>query len=234
MGALQNVDAATIRGRKVICDATAGLRMSAVGWSRGRLVSMKPIVEWLLVALSLPVWGVAVGVIWLAVKISDPGHPAFFVQWRTGYRGTRFRVFKIRTMVPGAARLEAELRQYNLCSGPQFKMINDPRVTHLGRLLRKLHLDELPQLFNVLTGSLSLVGTRPSSAEPKDHKGWWRARLLGPPGATGLFQIYRTEAHSFDERARLEIAYMRGSSFWLDVKILAKTFVVALIRHKGI
>lgn len=217
-----------------MADATSGLRMPLLGWSWGSLVRVKPVAEWLIVLLTVPVWGAVVALMWLAVKLTAPRHPAFFMQRRTGYRGAQYTVFKIRTMVPDAAALEAALRAQNISAGPQFKMKNDPRVTRIGRVLRKLHLDELPQLINVLRGDMGLIGVRPATARLEDHEAWWKARLHGPPGVTGLFQIHRADVHSFDDRARLDIAYLRRCSFWLDLKILLRTPIVALIQRKGI
>jgi lipopolysaccharide/colanic/teichoic acid biosynthesis glycosyltransferase len=207
--------------------------MPAIAWSRGTLVSLKPVTEWVLTAVTIPIWGTVVALLWLVVKLSAPRHPAFFMQPRSGVRGKRFKVFKIRTMVPNAEQLERQLAAHNLSSGPMFKMTNDPRVTRIGRVLRALHLDELPQLINVLKGEMRLVGARPSAAKLEDHKLWWRARLDKAPGVTGLFQIYRSDVHSFDDRARLDIAYLRKCSFLLDLQILVMTVIVALILRKG-
>jgi len=207
--------------------------MPMLGWSRGSLIRLKPVTEWVLVAATLPIWGTVVAVMWLIVKATAPRHPAFFMQARSGYHGEMFKVFKIRTMVPNAESLQKSLASQNLSSGPMFKMKNDPRVTRVGRVLRRLHLDELPQFINVLRGEMQLVGSRPSTATVEQHKRWWKARLSTTPGVTGLFQIYRADVHSFDDRARLDIAYLRQCTFLLDLKILFMTVIVALVLRKG-
>lgn len=234
MGVILPLEPSTRSGQRLLRDATSGLRMPAMGWSRGSRVRVKPAAEWLLVVVTLPFWAPIVALLWLMVKATAPRHPAFFMQQRTGYRGAQYKVYKIRTMVPNAAELEAALRSQNISAGPQFKMRNDPRVTSIGRVLRKLHLDELPQLINVLRGDMGLIGVRPATARLEDHEAWWRARLHGPPGVTGLFQIHRADVHSFEDRARLDIAYVRRCSPWLDLKILLTTPIVAFILRKGI
>ncbi len=148
--------------------------------------------------------------------------------------GVPFKVLKFRTMVPNAQQLEAALKQQNLSLGPQFKMKNDPRVTRVGRFLRKAHLDELPQLLHILTGEMSLVGPRPCSAKLSEHVGWWRMRLDCPPGLTGPFQIMRSKTHNFDDRVRLEVQYLRQRSMLYDVEMLLRTVWVALVKREGI
>ena len=129
-----------------------------VGWTYGRLLAGKRAFDLTVTLAAMPVWLPFLAVLITVVKISDPRNPALFRQWRTGYRGRRFKVFKIRTMVPNAEQFVKELMAHNEVGGPQFKMRNDPRVTRIGRFLRKTYLDELPQLINVVKGEMNVVG----------------------------------------------------------------------------
>ena len=204
-----------------------------VGWTHGRLIAGKRAFDLTVTIAAMPFWLPVLAVLITAVKISDPRNPAIFRQWRTGYRGRRFQVFKIRTMVPNAEQLVKEMMAQNEVGGPQFKMRNDPRVTRIGRILRKTYLDELPQLFNVLKGDMSLVGPRPAAAGLDDYSDWWKARLMATPGLTGRWQIDRHLCGDFDGRARLDIAYMRRRSMAQDLSLLARTVVFAFIKRSG-
>ena len=205
-----------------------------VGWTHGRLLTGKRAFDLTVTLAAMPVWLPFLAVLVAVVKISDPGNSAIFRQWRTGYHGRRFNVCKIRTMVPNAEQLVKELMAHNEVGGPQFKMRNDPRVTRIGRILRKTCLDELPQLFNVLKGEMSLVGPRPGAACLDDYSDWWKARLMAVPGLTGRWQIDRHLCRDFDGRARLDIAYMRRRSMAQDLSLLARTVVFAFIKRSGI
>ncbi len=135
-------------------------------------------------------------------------------------------------MVPNAETMQASLAAFNLSTGPDFKMKADPRVTRLGRFLRRGHLDELPQLLQVLCGDMSFVGSRPYSFPTEAYQAWWWPRLLCKPGLTGLSQIGRSETYDFEQRVRYDISYLRSCSFTLDCYILWRTLVVA-VRGKG-
>ena len=185
-----------------------------------------------IVVLALPVVIPAVLGCWLAVKLEAPGAPAVFVQRRTGRNGRTFRMFKFRTMVPDAEEKKAELQTLNKLSWPDFKVEDDPRITRLGGWLRKTSLDELPQLINVLRGEMSLVGPRPTSFGVETYLEWQMARLVVPPGLTGLWQIAGRGEMEFDERVRLDLAYIARRSVALDWQILLRT-VGAVIRRKG-
>jgi lipopolysaccharide/colanic/teichoic acid biosynthesis glycosyltransferase len=145
-----------------------------------------------------------------------------------------FVSYKFRTMVPDAHQLRPHFLARNEMSGPVFKLRNDPRVTRLGRFLRKYSLDELPQLYSVLKGDMSLVGPRPPFQEEADrYEFWQRRKLCIKPGITCLWQINgRSEIHSFDEWARLDLDYIQNASLWLDCKILLKT-IPAVFRGRG-
>jgi exopolysaccharide biosynthesis polyprenyl glycosylphosphotransferase len=168
-----------------------------------------------------------------AVKLSSPGS-IFFLQDRIGFNKRRFKICKFRTMVTNAEKLMASLERQNEVSGPVFKMKNDPRVTPLGRWLRRTSLDELPQLFNVLKGDMSLVGPRPLPV--RDYEGfnedWQRRRFSIKPGITCLWQVNGRSAISFEQWMRLDLQYMDDWSLWLDLKILAKT-VPAVLKGAG-
>jgi exopolysaccharide biosynthesis polyprenyl glycosylphosphotransferase len=163
--------------------------------------------------------------IMLAIKFTSPG-PVFFRQQRSGLNGSPFTLFKFRTMVTNAEQFKHELEAMNEMSGPVFKVTNDPRVTPIGKFLRKYSLDELPQLFNVLRSEMSLVGPRPLPVdevkrfEDLAH----RRRLSVKPGLTCLWQISgRNQISDFKEWVRLDLEYIDHWSLWLDVKILART-----------
>ena len=204
-----------------------------IGWTHGRLFAGKRAFDLVLTLAAMPVWLPLLTVLVGAVKISDPRSPAIFRQWRAGHRGQPFRIFKIRTMVPNAEHLVEKLAAQNQAGGPQFKMRNDPRVTRIGRILRKTYLDELPQLINVLKGEMSLVGPRPASAPVDAYFPWWKARLMAVPGMTCSWQITRDIHGDFDERARLDIAYLRRRSIAHDLSLLARTIVAALVKRSG-
>ena len=166
--------------------------------------------------VSLPLWLIAA----VAVKLEDGG-PIFFSQERVGQGGRVFRVHKFRSMVPDAEAVVGALQARE----------GDPRVTRVGRLLRKTSLDELPQLFNVLRGDMSLVGPRPTSFEAATYELGQTERLEVLPGITGLWQISGRSDLEFDERLRLDVVYIERASLWLDLKILLKTVGVVFSRR---
>jgi lipopolysaccharide/colanic/teichoic acid biosynthesis glycosyltransferase len=168
----------------------------------------------------------------LAVRLDSPG-PAFFGQLRTGRNGRRFRMYKFRTMLENAEELKASLAHLNVLPPPDFKIPNDPRITRVGRFLRATSLDELPQLINVVKGDMSLVGPRPTSFAPSTYKVWHTHRLDVPPGLTGLWQVEGRAAMSFDERLRLDVAYIRHASLLYDLRLLART-AGAVVRRSGV
>jgi exopolysaccharide biosynthesis polyprenyl glycosylphosphotransferase len=187
------------------------------------------VISFLLINLLAPLF---LGIAFL-IKLTSPG-PAFFIQERIGLNKRRFRLIKFRTMVPDAERQQAELETFNEAGGPAFKMKNDPRVTPLGRFLRRTSLDELPQLFNVLQGDMSLVGPRPLPV--RDYNGfnrdWHRRRFSVRPGISCLWQISGRSTLTFAKWMQLDMEYIDRCSFFLDLKILALT-LPAIIREKG-
>lgn len=168
----------------------------------------------------------------LAVRLDSPG-PIVFRQWRTGKDGRRFPMFKFRTMVENAEELKAELAHLNVLPPPDFKIPDDPRITRVGRFLRATSLDELPQLFNVVRGEMSLVGPRPTSFSSDTYAVWHGRRLEAVPGITGLWQVAGRNETTFDERLRLDIAYIDHQSLLFDVRILLQT-VFAVFSRSGV
>jgi lipopolysaccharide/colanic/teichoic acid biosynthesis glycosyltransferase len=185
-----------------------------------------------LVVLTLPLWLPLNGIIALIIRISSPGAPVVFRQLRTGKGGRRFDMYKFRTMVHNAEELKAVYAHLNELQSPDFKITNDPRITPVGRFLRKTSLDELPQLFNVLRGEMSLVGPRPTSFGPETYQLWHTERLDVMPGMTGLWQVIGRAHLEFDDRLRLDIAYIERASIWMDINILIRTFL-AVFQQRG-
>jgi lipopolysaccharide/colanic/teichoic acid biosynthesis glycosyltransferase len=168
----------------------------------------------------------------LAVKLSSPG-PMLFVQLRAGRGGRPFRMYKFRTMCADAERRKAELSIHSEQDGPAFKMRNDPRVTRVGRVLRKTSIDELPQLWNVLKGDMSLVGPRPLPCDEAEacHRCWYRRRHDVLPGLTCIWQVRGRSRVSFEEWMRMDAAYIRSLGFLRDLLILLQTIPAVLLRR---
>jgi exopolysaccharide biosynthesis polyprenyl glycosylphosphotransferase len=180
-----------------------------------------------LIILSPLLVGVAI-----AIRVSE-GRPVLFRQTRVGLHGREFGMLKFRTMVPNADHMLDEVLHLNERSGAAFKAKDDPRVTGIGRFLRRTSIDELPQLWNVLTGSMSLVGPRPPlPREVAEYDIWHRRRLSMKPGITGLWQVEARHEPDFDRWVEHDLIYIDGWSLWLDFKILLRT-VPALFAHGG-
>ena len=192
----------------------------------------KRIMDLTLVILSMPFWVPLLALIQLMIRLTSPGAPAMFIQLRTGKGGKRFRMYKLRSMVPDAEALKSRYADLNELQWPDFKITNDPRITKLGRLLRRTSLDELPQLINVLKGEMSLVGPRPTSFGSETYKLWHTQRLDVIPGLTGLWQIMGRAQFEFDERLRLDITYIEKSGLWFDINILFRT-LSAVFQQRG-
>ncbi len=169
-------------------------------------------------------------IIGIIIKLSSPG-PVLFLQKRVSLRGRVFKLYKFRTMVKNAEEKLGDLLIHNEMKGPAFKMSNDPRLTSVGKFLRKFSLDEFPQLWNVFLGQMSLIGPRPAlPAEVKKYQPWQRRRLSMRPGITCLWQAQgRNEISDFDEWMRLDLEYIDNWSLWLDFKIFFKTIPVVMI-----
>ncbi|MGE5250253.1 MAG: sugar transferase [Bacteroidota bacterium] len=192
----------------------------------------KRLFDLFVVIVTLPFWLPVIGLVALAIAITSPGAPVIFVQERTGKGGRRFSMYKFRSMVPNAEELKAQYAHLNELQWPDFKITNDPRITPLGNFLRKTSLDELPQLFNVLLGDMSLVGPRPTSFGAETYKLWHTERLDVLPGMTGLWQIQGRASLEFDDRLRLDIIYIERRCFMLDLLILVHT-VGAVFKQRG-
>jgi len=164
----------------------------------------------------------------IAIRLDTPG-PAIFFQERIGQHGRHFTLYKLRTMVADAEELKASVLDSHTI---HFKTLDDPRITSVGRFLRKTSLDELPQLFNVLRGEMSLVGPRPTSVNLATYEPWHERRLEVPPGVTGLWQVRGRNAMTFDERVELDLEYIDHLSFANDIKLLGMT-VLVVIKGKG-
>ncbi len=192
----------------------------------------KRIMDLFLVLITMPFWLPLNGIIALLIRITSPGEPALFKQLRTGKGGRRFYMYKFRTMVPNAEELKSQYAHLNELQWPDFKITNDPRITPVGKFLRKTSLDEIPQFFNILKGEMSLVGPRPTSFGPETYELWQTSRLDVMPGLTGLWQIMGRAQLEFDDRLRLDIAYIERASLWLDINILLRT-VLAVFESRG-
>jgi exopolysaccharide biosynthesis polyprenyl glycosylphosphotransferase len=173
-----------------------------------------------------------IGISAFLLRFTD-GSPILFRQTRVGLHGRPFTMLKFRTMVTDAEQRLVEIRHLNERSHVAFKASNDPRVTRMGRWLRKTSIDELPQLWNVLMGSMSLVGPRPPlPREVAEYDIWHRRRLSMKPGITGLWQVEARHEPDFDRWVEHDLVYIDGWSLWLDLKILART-LPALLAHGG-
>jgi exopolysaccharide biosynthesis polyprenyl glycosylphosphotransferase len=198
----------------------------------GRKQAMKSLFDKVSAALALIKLAPLFVAIALAIRCTDRG-PAFFRQTRVGRHGRVFTLYKFRTMVVDAEERKARLASRNEAAGALFKIRRDPRVTRIGALLRRWSLDELPQLFNVLRGDMSMVGPRPAlPEETARYGGHMRRRLVVKPGITGLWQVNGRSDLSWDETVRLDVRYVENWSFALDLQILWKTWS-AVVRGSG-
>ena len=193
---------------------------------------LKRVLDLFLLLSSAPITLPLLGLVALLIKLESPGAPVIFTQMRTGKDGYRFRMYKFRTMVPNAEQMKKELMHLNELQWPDFKISDDPRITRVGRILRRTSLDELPQLFNILKGEMSFVGPRPTSFHPDTYKLWHTERLDVVPGLTGLWQVIGRGTMEFDDRVRLDIAYVRRRSLLFDLVILMRT-ATAVLKQEG-
>lgn len=158
---------------------------------------------------------------------SDSKGPIIFAQKRVGLNGREFKMYKFRSMVVNAEELKDKLKENNEMSGPMFKMKDDPRITKIGKFIRKTSIDELPQLINVLKGNMSLVGPRPSlPKEVKEFEPWMIRRLEVKPGLTCYWQVMGRNSIDFEDWMKLDIKYVNERSLWLDIKLIFKTIFV--------
>jgi len=177
---------------------------------------------------TLPLYPLVMAAIWI-----EDGRPFFFAHRRETIGGRVFPCVKFRSMRKDAEKMKALLKARNQADGPQFYIEDDPRLTRVGKFLRKYNLDELPQLFNVLAGHMSLVGPRPSPHSENQYCPAWReARLSVRPGITGLWQVKRTRRRGadFQEWIKYDLEYVEKRSFWLDLVIIWKTFAMVFFK----
>lgn len=196
---------------------------------RGRNLALKRVIDMVFSGLALLVLSPLLAVSALLIRLDSPGS-AIFKQTRVGRGGRHFTVFKFRTMVIGADLAVAELAEHNEASGPLFKMRDDPRRTRVGKWLRKMSIDELPQFWNVLRGDMSIVGPRPAlPSEVEQYQPWHRRRLEAAPGITGLWQVSGRSEVSFDEMVLLDLYYIENWTLFLDLKIMLQTIPTILV-----
>ncbi|RKZ32475.1 hypothetical protein DRQ19_04040 [bacterium] len=198
------------------------------GWQRIAKRTLDVVFTTMALILLLPLFAATA----VAIKVTSPG-PVFFKQVRIGRNGRRFWMWKFRSMYEDAERRLAELLALNEKEGPIFKIRNDPRITPIGRFIRRYSIDELPQLFNVMLGDMSLVGPRPPlPSEVEKYESWQLKRTDTTPGMTGLWQISGRSNTSFADMVRLDISYIENWSIWLDIYILMKT-IPAVLKSEG-
>ncbi len=201
-------------------------------WHRPELLFLKRLIDLVVsgiaIALCTPFWIV----IPILIKKESPG-PVFYIQERVGKNGRLFPMYKFRSMIDGADKMQDQVMYLNEMDGPVFKIRNDPRLTRIGRFLRRTSLDELPQLFNVFNGTMSLVGPRPPIVkEVTQYRPWQRKRLSVTPGVTCLWQVTGRNEVKFDEWMKLDMQYIENWSLALDIKILLRT-IKAVIERRG-
>ena len=199
------------------------------GWQLGIKRAMDCLLSAILLLVFLPLF-ILIGFV---IKLDSPG-PVLFIQKRVGLNKRKFNLLKFRTMVDSAEHFQADLENLNEVSGPVFKINNDPRVTEVGKILRRISLDELPQLINVFKGEMSLVGPRPLPV--RDYNGfiqnWHRRRFSVRPGITCLWQVNGRSNVPFEKWMQMDMQYIDHWSLWLDITILAKT-IPAVIKGSG-
>ncbi|MFA7404300.1 MAG: sugar transferase [Pelobacteraceae bacterium] len=207
------------------------LTFNSISFNNGQLLA-KRFMDFIGAVAGLCVLAVLLPFIALAIKLDSPG-PIFFGQPRVRENGRRFICWKFRTMTVDAEEQKQKLMALNEMNGAMFKVKNDPRVTRVGRFLRKFSLDEFPQFWNVLHGEMSLVGTRPPTPdEVATYENWHRKRISIKPGITGLWQVSgRNTVQNFDDVVRLDLLYIETWTIWLDIRILLKTPLVVLSRQ---
>jgi exopolysaccharide biosynthesis polyprenyl glycosylphosphotransferase len=200
--------------------------LTGADWAIKR--SFDVVVSAFVAVVGLPLWALVA----LAIRLDSRG-PVFYVDRRVGVGEGEFGMLKFRTMVTGAAAQQPELEAANEAEGALFKIRDDPRITRVGRVLRRLSVDELPQVLNVLRGEMSLVGPRPLPLRDFELlQPWHRKRYHVLPGVTGLWQISGRSSLTFDDLVRLDFTYLENWSLWLDISIILRT-IPAVLARKG-
>jgi exopolysaccharide biosynthesis polyprenyl glycosylphosphotransferase len=205
---------------------------------KAETLAVNPRSSYLYLKRFLDIFGSLLGLILLAplfliviigIKVEDPKGPVFFAQNRVGKDGKEFKMYKFRSMVTNAEEMLDSLMHRNETTGAMFKMKEDPRVTKIGKFIRKTSIDELPQLLNVLKGEMSLVGPRPAlPREVKEYSTYHKQRLMVTPGCTGLWQVSGRSNIGFEQMIELDLKYISKRSIWLDIKLILKTFFVLI------
>jgi lipopolysaccharide/colanic/teichoic acid biosynthesis glycosyltransferase len=193
----------------------------------------KRIMDLLIIFLSAPFWIPVLAVIALLIFVTSPGAPVIYTNKRAGRGGRLFLFYKFRTMVPNAEALKEKYMHLNELEWPDFKITNDPRVLPVGRILRKTSLDELPQIFNIIKGDMSLVGPRPTDFGPDTYNLWQTERLDILPGVTGLWQVTARGSVNMDQRTRMDIAYIERACISLDLYLIFLT-VWTIFKPRGV
>lgn len=189
-------------------------------------ISVKRITDIIVSLLGLIILSPLLILVSILIKIDSKG-PIFFSQERVGINGKKFSMYKFRSMVVNAEEIKEKLKAQNEMSGPMFKMKNDPRITRIGKFIRKTSIDELPQLVNVLKGEMSLVGPRPSlPKEVVQFEPWMMERLTVKPGLTCYWQVMGRNSIGFEDWMKLDVKYVRERSLIIDFKLIFKTFFV--------
>lgn len=207
--------------------AFTGLETSIVARNKPIYLIAKRMTDFVLALIGLVILSPVFLIVALLIKWDDPKGTVFFAQDRVGKDGELFKMYKFRSMYVDAEARLAQLLEYNEVSGAMFKMKEDPRVTKIGACIRKCSIDELPQLFNVLMGDMSLVGPRPALIrEVAEYTSYDKQRLLVTPGISGLWQVSGRSRLTFAQMVDLDLEYVETRSYWLDIKILFKTVKV--------
>ena len=230
-----NIDILDGGQREITVDSFAGYTVVSYSMNHYdyRRMTIKRLMDILGGLVGILITAVITPFVALAIKLDSPG-PVFFAQTRIGKNGRRFKIYKFRSMYTDAEARKKELVSDNEMQGLMFKMENDPRITRVGRFIRKTSIDELPQFLNILRGDMSLVGTRPPTEDEfEQYNAHYRRRISMTPGLTGLWQISgRSDISDFDEVVRLDLEYIDNWSVGLDLKILFRT-VGAVLRGRG-
>lgn len=212
--------------KEEILTNSKGEKAALVGKSKTYYIS-KRLIDILGAIIGLVCLSFILVIVAIMIKLEDPKGPIFFSQKRVGVNGKEFKMYKFRSMVTDAEKKLDELLKYNEVDGAMFKMKDDPRITKVGKFIRKTSIDELPQLFNVLKGEMSLVGPRPPlPREVEEYTEYDYQRLLVIPGCTGLWQISGRSSVSFKEMVELDIEYISRRSILFDLLIIFKTIFV--------
>ena len=207
--------------------AFTGVETSVVARNKPIYLVCKRMTDFVLALLGLAILSPVFMIVAFLIKWDDPKGTVFFSQERVGKDGELFKMYKFRSMYVDAEERLANLLEHNEVSGAMFKMKEDPRVTKIGACIRKCSIDELPQLFNVLMGDMSLVGPRPALIrEVAEYTSYDKQRLLVTPGISGLWQVSGRSRLTFAQMVELDLEYVTTRSYWMDIKILLKTIKV--------